>query len=263
MSTMQTSEAPDTDASSSTVELYWVPGCSACMRMKEFVEKSGKAFDAINLEASPERGEKVRSNGLWAPAASVGDRVVNGHNLDQVAELIGVLYEARTLLPPEALFERYNSISAALLRYLGQMTEEVQQYNLPDRRRTMLLLGHHTSTIARAYLSAYYNDKHDKSIYGAPDAVVTLDEVLAATAETRALLNTWWEEDGQDDPLDRVLETDDGWRTLHEVFEREVWHTTQHTRQLMYALQQHNITPDGPLTAGDLVGLPVPERVHA
>ena len=48
----------------------------------------------------------------------------------------------------------------------------------------------------------------------------------------------WWQTSGREDPMDRVIESYWGNHTLHEVMEREVWHTTQHTRQLMMFLTQ-------------------------
>jgi hypothetical protein len=48
---------------------------------------------------------------------------------------------------------------------------------------------------------------------------------------------------------------------LHEVFERSAWHSAQHVRQLAAVLEREGLRPDGPLTAEDLAGLPLPERL--
>ena len=47
----------------------------------------------------------------------------------------------------------------------------------------------------------------------------------------------------------------------HELFERTTWHSAQHCRQLMAALERLGIPPDGPLTAENLAGLPLPEKL--
>ena len=49
--------------------------------------------------------------------------------------------------------------------------------------------------------------------------------------------------------------------TLHEVLERTGWHSGQHTRQLMLTLDKLGIAADGPLSAADFAGLPMPENV--
>jgi hypothetical protein len=115
----------------------------------------------------------------------------------------------------------------------------------------------------RAFLTAYEDDAHDKGFYSMPEEVVTREDVLARLDETRRLFDRWWQEDGVDDPLDRVTPTYWGYPTLHEVLEREVWHTTQHTRQLVYVIELFGAEPVVPLTREEhLDGLPLPERVN-
>lgn len=95
-------------------------------------------------------------------------------------------------------------------------------------------------------------------------AGVRIAQDLAAQAEdTRARFNKWWERDGSDDPLDRVISTYWGYRTLHEVLEREVWHTAQHLRQLEHVLHLFGIEPNSPLTEQHLSGLPLSAGIHA
>ena len=81
-----------------TIEAYWMPGCSSCLRMKEFLEKSGLDFVAINVDEHPEAKAKLAKHGVLLPATCVGDRCVNGVDLASVAELVGVEYRARRML---------------------------------------------------------------------------------------------------------------------------------------------------------------------
>ena len=48
---------------------------------------------------------------------------------------------------------------------------------------------------------------------------------------------------------------------MHQLFERSTWHSAQHARQLIAVLERFGIEPDDPLTADDLAGLPLPERI--
>jgi hypothetical protein len=66
---------------------------------------------------------------------------------------------------------------------------------------------------------------------------------------------------GQDPSVNYTVQTYYGTRPFHEVLERTAWHAAQHTRQVMLMLGSHGIEPDGPLTAADLEGLPVPHEV--
>lgn len=44
-------------------------------------------------------------------------------------------------------------------------------------------------------------------------------------------------------------------------FQRTVWHTAQHLRQLYDLLDQMGVTPEAPLASEDFAGLPLPQSV--
>jgi len=244
------------------IEAYWMPGCSSCLRMKEFLEKSGLEFTAINVDEHPEAKDKLARHNVLLPATCVGEQCVNGVDLAAVGALIGVAYEPRPMLSPAELVARYDLNLQAGSRFIAQMTPEVIALKLEGRDREMLDVAYQVVMVARAFIEAYHEDKHNTAYYLRPAEVRTREQLLECAAETRRLVRKWWEEDGVEDPLDRVTKTYWGYPTLHEVLEREVWHTTQHARQLMYALERCGIAPDGPLTQANLDGLPLPERIH-
>ena len=77
-----------------------------------------------------------------------------------------------------------------------------------------------------------------------------------------ARFETWWRGlSDEDRKLTRVLKTYYGDTSAHKVFERVTWHSAQHCRQLIAVLERMGIQADGPLTAADLAGLPLPERL--
>jgi len=173
-----------------------------------------------------------------------------------------VAYSPRPMLPPEVLVARYELNQEAGCRYIAQMTPELLASSLEGRDRPMAEVAYQVAMVARSFLEAYYDDRHNTAYYMKPPGFDTAPALLELAAETRRLVAKWWENDGVDDPLDRVVSTYWGHPTLHEILEREVWHTTQHVRQLMYVLERNGVEPDGPLTAGNLADLPLPERIH-
>jgi hypothetical protein len=58
-----------------------------------------------------------------------------------------------------------------------------------------------------------------------------------------------------------MLNTYYGETIAHKVFERVTWHSAQHCRLLIAVLERIRIQPEGPLTASDLAGLPLPDRL--
>ncbi len=182
------------------VRAYWMPGCSSCLRMKEFIAKSGREWVAINAEEDAEAQAELTANGLVLPVARVGDRWVNGVDLAAVADLLGVPYEAPVILPPQELADRYNLNLDAARAIIGQMTDEMLAHTMPNRKRPMFDVANQVASVMRSFLAAYNDDKHDASFYSKPDSVRTREDVLARLDETRQLFNAWWKEDGVDDP---------------------------------------------------------------
>jgi glutaredoxin len=246
-----------------TIEVYWVPGCSSCLRMKEFIERTGFDFESINLADDPDRMAKLDRIGVSAPAVAVGESGVQGLDLVGIAELIGYDYDPPEMLSPSALKAKYDTVIAALIRFTGQLTDTQLDYRSPDNNRSLRFLIAHAASIMRYFVDACDQERFDNS--GRPPAGLsatgTCAELRDFGAGTAGLLSAWWDTYGFDDPFDRVLETSWGHRTLQEVFERAVWHTAQHTRQMMDWMETLGLSPIDPLTGEDLAGLPLPERL--
>lgn len=243
------------------VEIYWMPGCSSCLRLKEFVESTGLPFTAINVEAEPERAGKLRSKGMRVPALCVGDECVNGVHLATVAGLLGVDYVEPERLSPRELRAKYRIAIDALCRFVAQITPEAADFALPGRERTLIEVAGHAACVMRYFLGKYDDDAYDLFFDDLEPETRDPHELVRFARESLDRFETWWTELGHDDPLDTVVPIYWGHRTLHEALEREVWHTMQHTRQVMFMLEQVGIEPDGPLTPDDLAGLPLPARV--
>jgi len=249
------------------IELYWIPGCTACLRMKEFVESSGLAFDSVNVDEDPARAERLLELGASAPAAVVDGRWADGCDLAAVARLLDVPYDAREPCPPGELQARYEAIMAALCRHMAQVAPEVLDTKPPSWEWTLRDISHHGASVMREFLFLYdpdaYPDRYemDYERNRAPGDISSAEQIVDHATETLTRVRRWWEDDGHDDPLDRVVDTYWGHQTLHAAFEREVWHTAQHVRQVEALLSASGIEPDGPLGPSELDGLPMPERL--
>ncbi len=247
------------------IEAYWMPGCSSCLRMKEFLERSGKPWTSINLAEHPDAVERLQPYGVGAPAVRVGDRAVQGLDLVGIAELIGWdEYDPPVMLSPVELDAKFRIVIDALARFSAQLDDEAVAYRAPENNRAIRFLIAHAASIMRYGVRAYDLEAFDNR--GAPPRPLadtgTAAELRAYVEESTEVYARWWDEWGFDDPFDRVLETAWGHRTFHEVFERCVWHTAQHVRQLQEWMRGAlGLEPDRPLTAEDLAGLPIPDRI--
>lgn len=251
---------------SETVEVYWRPGCSSCLRLKEFMEKSGVQYEEINLIAHPERSEKIDRLGVKSPCVVVGEEFVPGLDLAGIAKLINIDYEPPKILPPGELRDRYQVIAAALTSITGQIPADQLDYAFSERPdRNMRGLVVHAGVVMRKFLESYDTNELDDETTGPLDLCEhgSTAELVEYTQTTQEMFEDWWKRYGHDDPFEQVLETIWGHRTLLEAFERGVWHTAHHTRQLIHFVETLGITPDAPLSKETLEGLPIPDRVVA
>jgi hypothetical protein len=196
------------------------------------------------------------------PVVGNGVEYVPGGDLRAIARIAGFHYDPPEILPPEVLFQKWDWILESCVRYVRQVPEGGLEFEPPDRPRTLRNLAFHALSIARSFLRAY-DEGVPESWRGimdlAPDDIQTKEELAAYGEESRRMLAEWWRDAGSQDPLDRVIETYQGAQTLLEAFERQTWHTAQHTRQVMMFLTWLDTEPDRPLTDDDLAGLPMPK----
>jgi glutaredoxin/uncharacterized damage-inducible protein DinB len=259
----------DGETVTAPVEVFWMPGCSSCLRLKEFMEQTELPYVEVNVASEPERAVALTSMGLGVPAVIVGSRGVPGLDLAAVADLVGFDYSAPEMLDPATLHEKYVIAARALLGTLGVLSDDQLDYVPADRDRSLRALSAHAGTIMRRFLEAY-----DGEFFAdATDGPRNLSEsgtrraLVEVAEQTLQDFERWWQEFGYDDPLDRVIETrwPPGWghRTMQEVLERAVWHSAQHVRQLQHFAFALGVTVPTVLTDEDLAGLPIPNRVQA
>lgn len=246
------------------VELYWIPGCSSCVRMKEFVTTAGVSFGSVNVVENPERATRLTELGARAPAAVVGEQWAPGGDLAAVARLLDIPYDKREPLPPKELSWRYHVVMATLCGFFQQASPDVLARRHPMRKRTVLDIGHHAASVMRLFLAYYDPERYQAESYlldagaTAPAGIRTGADVIDQAIGTLGEFDRWWTSDGFDDPLERLVETYWGIQTLSASLEREVWHTAQHTRQVEALLRDAGVEPATPLAPMILEGLPLP-----
>ena len=242
--------------------VYWQPGCSSCLRAKEFLAARGIAYESINVRATPEAMEELASLGAQSvPVVARGGRFVFAQDLGDLARFVGVTLD-REPLPPAELVQRLDLILAATRRYLGQFPAADLAVGLPGRERTILDLGYHIFVIPVAFLDAAGGAKLTFDYFErtpGPD-MRSAARVSAYGQSVRAALQDWWR--SADAQHLGTLETYYGSHATERVLERTAWHAAQHARQLMALLEQRGIAPDGPLGDAELDGLPLPEGVY-
>ena len=82
------------------LKAYWQPGCTSCLRMKEFLSKHGVSFVSVNvLEDANARDELAAFGVRSVPIIARGSVWANGQVLADVARVAGISLW-RQAIPP-------------------------------------------------------------------------------------------------------------------------------------------------------------------
>ncbi|MBI1988323.1 MAG: DinB family protein [Betaproteobacteria bacterium] len=199
------------------------------------------------------------------PVVAKGGAFVFGQNLEDVAEFVGLHGTGHTPLPPEQLIMKWVNVLRAVQRYVRQIPDDrINERVIPNRDRSLRLMGHHVFRIGEAYLETVVDGaEYAVQLANIPPAdgtFMTGEEIARYGDTVIARLQQWW--DGLADKSCRQkVKTFFGMQPIHMLYERSTWHSAQHARQLAAVLERFGIEPDGRLTAEDLAGLPLPERL--
>ena len=244
------------------LRVYWRPGCSSCVKVKEFLSGLGVDYESINVSAKPEAMDELREMGVrTVPVVARGKEYVFAQELADVSQFIGRKVDFQRL-PPEKLIEKWRAVLAAAQRHVVQLPEaRLDERATEGRDRSIRELAYHIYQVPDSFLQAIEDGRQDlASIYNAPppEQVTTTAQIAAYGKSVAQRLDRWWQRDGRHAATAK-LETYYGVQPVHHVMERCTWHSAQHARQIMAVLERFGIAPNGPLTQEDYAGLPMPK----
>ena len=247
------------------LKVYWQPGCSSCLKTKEFLLANGAEFESINVLEDAKGFQELEALGLrLVPIVARGEDWANGAVFRDVARVAGFDWGWHEMLAPEDMLKRINGILSAALRFTGQIPEDKLDDMLPGRPRSYRQLAYHIFQIPDVFLNRVEHDApytYEALISKLPPGIKSKDDLLDYGAGVQSRLNSWWEAAGRDTDFSQPGKVYYGDVTLLEVLERTGWHSGQHTRQLMLVLEKLGTAPAPPLTDADFAGLPMPKNV--
>ncbi len=253
-----------TPATQDVVRVYWQPGCTSCLRTKEFLTRYDVAFESRNVLADEAAfGELARFGLRHVPIVTKGERWANGAILKDVAELVGIEGVDMTMLAPQELWRRLILFLDGALRFYGQIPDRSLHDQLPNRPRSYTDLVYHIFSNADAFVE-------EKE--GIPLVVESYRRRPAADANGRsdiaayaqrvfARLNDWHDRKFKDCDWKSKADVFYGEQNQHQFLERTAWHCAQHVRQLMWVLEGLDVTVRQPISSQEFAGLPMPQKV--
>jgi len=248
-----------------TIKAYWQPGCTSCLRMKEFLTKHGVPFVSVNVLEDRDAFAELEALGIRSvPIVRRGNDWANGQVLREVARVAGIAWGGAQVLPVGELAGRLVEIQTAAQRLFAQIPDEKIGGMLPHRPRSYAQLAYHIFNIADAFL--------EHEVEGEPLKEGAYDRVPPPEMDTKAKIliygqsvldrfRAWWDGQGRTTDFSRKARVYYGDVTLHEYLERTTWHSAQHVRQLVMVIETLGIEPDRPPASQAFAGLPMPDKV--
>ena len=122
------------------IKVFWMPGCSACVRAKEYLTGMGVPYESVNILVDEKGMADLTSMGAQSvPVVSRGKDFVFAQNLDQVAAFLGLRKsKAAEPLPPDVLIARWlDFLSVARSMIAAIPVDRLDYRPIPDRPRCM------------------------------------------------------------------------------------------------------------------------------
>jgi len=241
-------------------KVYWQPGCTSCLRAKEFLKENGIPFESINVRVDEgAMDDLARLGAMSIPVITRGNEFAFAQEIRDLAKFVGVEM-TRKQLPPAELNKKIDLILAAAQRFVRQIPADKLSVKLPGRERNYLDLAYHIFVIPTAFLDAARGGavtfEHFERL--PPPELDTVEKVVAYGQTVREDFAAWW----RAGIVPGTVNTYYGVQPAQGVMERTAWHAAQHCRQLMEVVAQSGFAPDGPLGEAELGGLPLPDEVY-
>jgi len=245
--------------------IFVQPGCSSCLRTKEFLAKHGIIHRVVDVANDPDGMTELLALGVQhIPVVAMGKDFVFGQNIDDVAKFVGVDLVPAKRLPPRALVDTWLAILTVGQSYVRQLPPSLLgERPISGRAQSILDLGYHVFRIVEAFLDATERGVEqwiDNCMQPAPAGSRNAEAVVAYGDRVKEMLRDWWGRQNHDISGDKV-KTFQGMQSLHWFLERQTWHSAQHVRQLADVLTRQSVQPSPALDPALLKDLPLPERL--
>lgn len=197
------------------------------------------------------------------PVVARGDRFVYAQAIGDVVGFLGLDDDTGPALSPAELIRRFEHLLDVSIALAEAMPDGALSNLLPNRPRSWRVLVHHVFQIPQAYLDMEETGAeltYENLVAGPPDGMQSSASIAEFGRAVRARFLAW-AAGASPESFGQCVPTYFGNVSRHEMLERTVWHSVQHARQVASLLESIGVTPKRGITAADLAGLPLTEKV--
>ena len=224
----------------------------------------GIAFESVNVLEDGGM-DKLRALGARSiPIVAKDGKFVFAQVIKDVVDFLELNEDTGPALSPAELAARFDRVAAAAVSSVRQMPDAALENMLPNRPRSWRVLMHHMFQIPVEFMDSLAEDRvldYENLVAAPPEDMTTSAQIADFGEAMHRRFNVWWRDAGASLDYSKPFEAYFGTTTLHEMFERTVWHSTQHVRQVQNLLEQQGIAPADKLGLDVIEGLPLTEKV--
>ena len=141
--------------SSARIKVFWQPGCSSCLRTKEFLTKQGIDFESINVHNNPAGMAELAALGARSvPVVALGGKYTLCQSFNDVIKFLDLKTKLMDPLPPAQLVAKLELVLEAAARFTRQFSEPQLREVFRDRNRTPGGTAFHIFRVAEMGLQA-------------------------------------------------------------------------------------------------------------
>jgi len=248
------------------LKVYWLPGCSSCVKVKEHLNNLNVPFESVNVASDPRSMDDLLQLGVRSvPVVTRGSAYVFAQSLEAVTAFVGKAKTDRVVQKPAFYLEKWLFLLAVGRSYLDAVPQEVLERDvIKERKRAIGELVYHVYQIPKAFVHCMrHNDPDWLFLSSGPaemDIALTKPRLRQYAQEATEQLTNYWN-GGQTDFKIQPMTLDKGLKTSMELLDRSSWHSAQHLRQIVSALEREGVALTPAWDAGFYSGLNVPEQL--
>ena len=184
-------------ATAEKVRVFWQPGCTSCLRTKEFLTRQGVDYESINVHGNDAAMAELSKLGARSvPIVARGGEFVFAQTIGDVIKFLGLKVKQQAAPRPEQLMQKMDLVLTAAARYIRQIPDAELDKPFRNRNRPIRVLAHHVFRIVEGFLESMDDGDaaHLRAHHGGRAA---LDAQAARTsrATAKAVLaraKRWW-----------------------------------------------------------------------
>src|SRR5258706_9414895 len=213
-------------ATAERVRVFWQPGCTSCLRTKEFLTRNGVDYESINVHGNAAGMEELRKLGARSvPIVARGEKFVFAQTLGDVIKFLGLEVRQQERLSPEQLMQKMDLVLTAAARYVRKIPAAELDKPFRNRNRPIRVLAHHVFRIVEGFLESMHDGRlltYERIMEDAPPSIRTGEDIARHGERVLARAKQWWE-DHPDHACQQAMSTYFGEHPVHVVLERSVW----------------------------------------